>query len=176
MGPTGQNAAINSTLVWSETLQKFANTTSFQAVKMEKGPIGPPGAGFTLVTGNSGVTGTTTGWYLLSYKVDVRSGFVGASPTRAGTLLATNPGPTYNPATVVIMPGSSTLVEAPHTNHIYTLSNTVLVNYIAGTTISLQCWSEESDAQIGDPPQLTGLLNGAAVSETVASMVITRIT
>jgi hypothetical protein len=73
--------------------------------------------------------------------------------------------------------GSSTLVEAPETNHIYTISNTVLADLSANDVISLLFWSGDIGSHIGDPSYLTGKLpSGLVPKEATASIVFTRIT
>lgn len=70
------------------------------------------------------------------------------------------------------------MVQAPETNHIYTISNTVLVNYTANQVISLLWWSNDSGSKIGEPSTLTGLIQpgNVPVQKATESMVITRIT
>jgi hypothetical protein len=75
------------------------------------------------------------------------------------------------------IPGSATLVEAPESNHIYTISNTVLVNLALNDRISLLFWAGDIGTHIGDPSQLTGKLpNGNNVKEATASIVFTKLT
>jgi hypothetical protein len=79
--------------------------------------------------------------------------------------------------------GSGTLVEAPETNHIYTISNTVLVNIALKDVISLLFWTDDTNngatgCHVGNPATIipTVLLpNGTAPVEATASIVITRI-
>ena len=73
------------------------NNTKFQYVTFEHPPIGPSGFGWTTSTesGYSAPTNfiaPTNGWYLLTYKLDVRSGG-GTSPsssTDCSTVLTNN--------------------------------------------------------------------------------------
>jgi hypothetical protein len=111
-----------------------------------------------------------SGFYLLTYKLDVRSGSgsIPISSTDAATVLTRNGNE---------IPGSSTLVEAPETNHVYTISNTVLVDLSVNDEISLLFWSGDTGTRIGDPSKLTGILpNGTIVNEATASIVFTKIT
>jgi hypothetical protein len=73
--------------------------------------------------------------------------------------------------------GSATLVEAPENNHIYTISNTVLVELLLNDSISLLFWSSDPNTKIGDPSFLTGILPtvGGSPTEATSSIVITRI-
>jgi hypothetical protein len=72
--------------------------------------------------------------------------------------------------------GSSTLVEAPESNHIYTISNTVLVDLSSNDIISLLFWSADIGSHIGDPTFLKGKLpNGNTPTESTASIVFTKI-
>ena len=174
IGPPGENAAIASIFVWSSLQQLNRLNTSFQYVEFEKTPIGPNGFGWT---NNSRPTYThstdfivpTSGYYLMTYKLDVRSGG-GSSPsssTNCATVLTQNG---------IEIDGSATLVEAPESNHIYTISNTVLASLNANDNISLMFWSEDIGTKIGDPTFLTGTLpNGTTPNEAIASIVFTRI-
>ena len=107
---------------------------------------------------------------MLTYKLDVRSGggSLPISSTDGATVLTRNGNE---------IPGSSTLVEAPESNHIYTISNTVLVDLSLNDKISLLFWSGDAGSRIGDPSNLKGLLpNGNQVKEATASIVFTKIT
>jgi len=177
-GPIGQNAAISSVFAWSEVIQTNINVTKFQYVTFEHAPTGPTGYGWTTSIQN-GYTHTTnfyapvTGWYLLTYKIDVRSGSDSlTTPTDCATVLTQNG---------VQIPGSATLVEAPEENHIYTISNTVLSALNANDSVALLFWSNYSGTHIGDPTFLKGFLpgpsgaTGPAPTEATASIVFTRI-
>ena len=111
----------------------------------------------------------SNGYYLLTYKLDVRSGG-GSSPassTECSSLLTQNG---------VEIKGSCTLVEAPESNHIYTISNTVLAELFTGDIISLLFWSGDLGTHIGDPSFITGVLpSGVFPLEATASIVFTRI-
>lgn len=182
-GATGQTVAINSIFVWSEKIQKIGavSTSHFVPIAFEFGPIGPSTGSWSGNTGQTGSTGSTgntqfrgtvSGWYLLTYKVDLRSGFSGLhqpSATNGASALTING---------IQVQGSQTIVSAPETNHIYTITNTVLYNYTAGDNIALWVWANASTAQVGDTilNAPTGpTLNGANVTEATASMIITRI-
>ena len=141
----------------------------------ENSPIGPAGSGWTTFTDASFSNPTAfivpeSGFYLLTYKLDVRSGG-GSLPitsTNGATVLTRNGN---------VIAGSSTLVEAPESNHIYTISNTVLVDLLINDNISLMFWSADIGTRIGDPVRLTGKLpNGDGVTEATASIVFTKIT
>jgi hypothetical protein len=138
------------------------------------GPIGPSGNGWTTTTEPGYFNPTnfivpSDGYYLLTYKLDVRSGG-GAPPTSStdcSTVLTQNGNE---------IPGSCTLVEAPEANHIYTISNTVLTTLFSGDVISLLFWSNDPNTKIGDPSFVKGLLpNGSIPLEATASVVFTRI-
>jgi hypothetical protein len=159
--------------VYSSVAQLNRNIKLFQYVTFENPLIGPIGSGWTTLIEPSYSNATTfitpsNGYYLLTYKVDVRSGG-SESPnnTNCATVL------TKNGTTIV---GSATLVEAPETNHIYTISNTVLVNIVVGDRISLLFWSSDSGTRIGDPLFIKGLLpNGSIPIEATASIVFSKI-
>jgi hypothetical protein len=178
-GPTGPNSpvvAISSIFIWSNLLQTNRNVVNFQYVYFENTPIGPVGSGWTTTTQPTYPSPTNfivpaTGYYLLTYKLDVRSGG-GQSPsssTRCSTVLTKNG---------IQISGSATLVEAPESNHIYTISNTVLASLTLNDSIALMIWSNDLGTQIGDPTDLTGILPIGAVvpNEATASVVFTRIT
>ena len=78
------------------------------------------------------------------------------------------------------IPGSCTLVEAPDTNHVYTISNTVLVSLSTGDKISLLFWADSTSIHLGDPTIVNGILPNITPNtkpqEATASLVITRIT
>jgi hypothetical protein len=140
----------------------------------ENPPIGPAGSGWTSST-ESGYLYPTTfivpsdGFYLLTYKIDVRSG--SGTPPSTSTTSATVL--TRNNQEIA---GSTTLVVAPESNHIYTISNTVLVQLFTGDNISLMFWTTDLGANIGEPSTLTGQLPfGLVPAEASASIVFTRI-
>jgi hypothetical protein len=173
-GAVGQNAAISSIFVWSKLLQTSRNVSYFQYVQFEQPPIGPTGSGWTTITDPSYNYTTafvvpTNGFYLLTYKLDVRSGGnnLPTSNTDCVTVLTVNGNQ---------IPGSTTLVEAPQENHIYTISNTVLVKLNNGDHISLLFWSTDKGTYIGDPTYVKGILpNGTIPEEATASIVFTKI-
>ena len=106
----------------------------------------------------------------MTYKLDVRSGGgqLPNSNTNCATVLTKNG---------IQIPGSATLVEAPETNHIYTISNTVLVNLLVGDSIALMFWSNDAGTRVGDPYYLTGKLPLGLIvpTEATASIVFTKI-
>jgi hypothetical protein len=170
----GQNAAISSIFVWSNIKQNNMNNSNFQYVTFENSPIGPSGSGWTsaIEFGYSEPTNfiaPSDGYYLLTYKLDVMSGG-GSSPTSStncATVLTQNG---------VQINGSTTLVKAPETNHIYTISNTVLVDLSASDSVSLLFWSGDIGTHIGEPSLVTGILpSGQVPTEATASIVFTRI-
>jgi hypothetical protein len=109
----------------------------------------------------------TDGVYLLTYKLDVRSGRGEVSHNDSATVLTRNG---------VEIPGSSTLVEAPVENHVYTISNTVLCDLSGNDSVSLMFWSNNIGSRIGDPTFLKGTLpSGVIPTEATASIVFTRI-
>jgi hypothetical protein len=173
-GPAGQNTAISSMFVYSSVKQLNLNVVTFQYVTFENPLIGPIGSGWTSAI-QSGYTQPTTfivpssGFYLLTYKLDVRSGGRQIpNNTDCSTVLTRNG---------IEIAGSATLVEAPDVNHIYTISNTVLVDLTVGDQISLLFWSNDLGTCIGDPIFLNGILpNGNVPLEATASIVFTKIT
>ena len=109
----------------------------------------------------------SSGFYLLTYKIDVRSGGNEGRNNDSSSLLTRNG---------VQIPGSATLVEAPLENHIYTISNTVLSQLESGDRVSLLFWSNNLEAHIGDPSYLKAVLpSGDSAREATASIVITKI-
>jgi len=169
-------SGVNSIYVWSENIQGVINTAQFQPVVFDAGSRGPAGSGFSLINGGDGLTTvvntSVSAWCLLSYKIDVRSAGGGPDPvssTTAGTTIMLNN---------VTVSGSSTLVQAPESNHIYTVANTLLLQIPENGTIKLLWWASDTNAKIGEPTSLKGKLPptyAASPAETTASMVITRI-
>ena len=111
------------------------------------------------------------GYYLLTYKLDIRSGG-GIPPTTStdcGSVITQNG---------ISIPGSSTIVEAPESNHIYTISNTVLCLLTINDKLELLFWSSDPGTRIGDPTFLKGTLpsGASAPQEATASIVFTKIT
>ncbi len=88
----------------------------------------PPAQNFTFSSNNSG-------WYLITYKFDIRA----ADGTATGN--------TMRGAAALILdglqvPGSGSAAESPYgNNHQYSISNTVLVKYTAGQKLGLQWWA-----------------------------------
>ena len=168
------NIGLNSIFSWSGVVQTNISTTNFQYVTFEKPLIGPIGSGWITLKSIGYIDPTifvvpTSGYYLLTYKMDIMSG--------NNTSLTIN----SNSVAVVTLngveiPGSTSLVEAPETNHIYTISNTVLAQLNTGDLVSLLFWSPYVGTQIGDPSLVTGILpNGSVPNEATASISITKI-
>ncbi len=68
------------------------------------------------------------------------------------------------------------MVEAPESNHIYTISNTVLANLNANDSLSLMFWSSDINTKIGDPTFIKGKLPSNTIPiEATASVVFTKI-
>lgn len=168
-GNPGNDASISSAYFHSTVIQTNRSITNFQYVTFEKPQIGPSGSGWVTSTqpgyaAPTSFTVPTSGFYLVDFKVDVRSGS-GSSPSsnNNSALAATVNG--------VQIPGSVTLVEAPESNHIYTLANTVLCHFNTGDIISLMFWSSDIGAFVGDPTKLTGKLpSGVVPTEATATI------
>ena len=174
-GPTGPDIQRSSVFAWSSTLQQNLSTTDFQFITFEQPLSGPATNGWTTTTQPSYTDPTNlivpvSGIYLLTYKLDVRAGS-GAAPvfnTDCVTTLTCNG---------VQVPGSTTLIEAPEINHIYTMTNTVLASLTASDSISLMFWSTDPGTHVGDPSFVKGHLplGNVVPTEATASIVITRI-
>lgn len=178
-GRTGQNAAIESIFLWSVTTQtKGADATVFQYVVLEN-HIGPsidwdPVDPLT----NIEFTSHNGGWYLMTYKLDIRTQGGLTNTTRAAAALVLDG---------VQIQGSGSTAQAPEGNHMYSISNTVLVNYAPMQKLSLQWWARAYSGTTPQPgnitlgpnqdPFITGTLlpNNNPYTEAVASLVITRI-
>lgn len=173
-GAPGNNTTMSSVFSWSSILQKNLNVTYFQYVTFENPLIGPLLSGWSTITEIGYTSPTTfivpmTGYYLITYKLDIRSGASNQPSFSNSATVLTNNG--------IEISGSTTLVEAPEANHIYTISNTVLCNLTIQDHVSLLFWSDDIDAQIGEPATITGLLPSNLVpNEAVASIVFSRIT
>jgi hypothetical protein len=174
-GPEGKNNGISSIFVYSDMSQNNLNIANFQYVTFNIPPIGPIGSGWTtftqpLYSNTTNFIVPSIGYYLLTYKLDVRSGGgqLPSSNTNCATVLTKNG---------IQIPGSATLVEAPETNHIYTISNTILVNLLIGDSIALLFWSNDLGTRVGDPSFLTGKLPVGLIvpTEATASIVFTKI-
>jgi hypothetical protein len=152
-------------------------------------------ASASLVATGTRVSSTTSGWYLMTYKLDLRTN-AGSNYTytRAATSLMIFDGTNWKDIT-----GSSSAAQAPETVHQYSISNTVLVKYTANQLISLQWWAgyysgTTATLQTDSVGLSVGPLNSAAnerpwipatydpdgipydqYNEAVASLVITRI-
>jgi hypothetical protein len=168
-GANGSTTAQESVFYWSEA-RTILTSSKFDEVAFEKGPIGPPGSTWAAVAGSNctAFTSTQSGSYEIKYKIDLDTGDSG-NTLNAATVLTLNG---------VQVDGSCTGVEAPHTNHVYTVPNTILVNYVAGQQLSLLVWVSDvkNNVAIGAPAEIVGKLpSGASVKEATASLVITRI-
>jgi hypothetical protein len=170
---------VSSIFIFSELQQNItaAQVGSFVQVKFEKFTI-PTGSGLTPIGTAPNIVGTlidADGYYLVSYKIDVRagSGDLPSTSTRTATCLTIDG---------VFVEGSTTLVESPESNHIYTVPNTVGVVLMAGQQLSLYFWTSDRNAHIGEPGAITGRLPaippallGVIPTEATASMVVTRL-
>ena len=184
MGPTGQNAAISSIFIYSIAGQPKTGTASqFQQVQLEQ-PIIGPGTDWVALN-NYEFQGSDSGWYLMTYKLDLRTNdpYSGDQHTRAAAALMLDD---------VQVIGSGSSAQAPDTIHMYSISNTVLVYYTAGQVLSMQ-WTASyynssnvqqsgvSGLSIG--PNASGFINstfnpvasGSTYQEATAALVITRI-
>jgi len=144
---------------------------------------------------NTRFQGTTSGWYLMTYKLDIRTN----SPsnfnyTRAAAALMMLNGSDWKE-----IPGSGSAAQAPDTIHQYSISNTVLFEYTSGDQIALQWWTgyysgspaalqtSTSGLSVGpnntissEIPWIPGVFNPDGTiydsyQEATASLVITRI-
>lgn len=169
-GQTGPVVGLGSVFLWSEIVQNFGSTGNFQYVSLENGPTGPTAGTWSANVGSTAFTGTETGWYLVSYKLDIQSALnTDVTTTTVGAVLLLN---------TVQVPGSASLIQEPGLQHIYTLENTFLIKYTAGMAISLLAWSNQSSATIGQPSLLTGKLPPTyttSPTEAVATLTLTRI-
>lgn len=180
-GPTGLDggnaSSTESVLIWNTVSQpRVGVSTDFQYVQFNQPIIGPVGNGWTGGV-QAGYTFPTnfvvpeTGTYQISYNMDVRPGTSGDQNASGSALLTRNG---------AIINGSISIVEAPLTQHIYAILNTVNVNLIKGDVIRLMFWARNTTGvTIGEPGSLTGLLPpnppGTGVTESVCSLVITRL-
>lgn len=202
-GPAGQNAAISSAFIWSCQSQLNLGPTGttgpqFNSVIFECGssgpnpasPLGPPGNGWNF--GNTGGIGAyqtiftnQSGWYLVTYKIDIRiqSG-AGADNTRAACVLTLNG---------IEVPGSVSAAQAPDSIHMYSISNTVLVEYTSGDQLGVSWWAQYFSGNTPITSTVSGISIGPNVPnsswilgklpsnpstspmEATASLVITRI-
>ena len=138
---TGTGGIGTYTVFPSQTVSSLTITAlypQFQEIAFEQTPIGPPGFDWTVVpsTNNTRFVSNTTGWYLMTYKLDVRTNSpLNFSYTRTAAALMMFDGSNW---TEII--GSGSAAQAPDTNHQYSISNTVLVYYVAQQQIALQWW------------------------------------
>jgi len=147
---------------WSDQVQVVASESLFQMITFNHAPIGP--SGFAWVsTGQTNFICPVTGWYNLSYKVDVLL----QSSTNASVLF------TRNGAAI---DGSVSLVQsAASAKYQYSLANTVLVQLIVGDILSAWIWSNDTETQVGDTTLLGTLPGGVVPTEATATVVFTRI-
>ena len=156
--------------------------------------MGSSGAPIPMSVTNTRFKSTTSGWYLITYKIDIRASATGSfSNMRAAAALMMMPN---GGSTWVEVTGSGSAAQAPATNHQYSISNTILVQYTAGDTIALQWWagyytnttlsttvvglSLGPDASPAELPWIPGVFNPDGsiydpYKEAIASIVITRI-
>ncbi len=73
----------------------------------------------------------SSGWYLITYKFDIRASGAGNVMRAGAALLLDN----------IQVPGSGTAAQSPATVHQYSIANTVLVQYTAGQKLALQWWA-----------------------------------
>jgi hypothetical protein len=139
-----------------------------QNVSLEQTPIGPPGSTWSIGGGNTNMTSTASGSYLVNYRIDYFSG--------NGDLQAASSAGVYLTLNNALVPGSGTLVIQPDANHQYTISNTVIMNYTAGQNLNLRFITNLSplaSASLGSTKP--GNAGWATFQESVATIVITRI-
>ena len=92
-------------------------------------------------TSNARFSSTTSGYYLMTYKIDIRTngtllGSICAYYTRAAAALMMASSGNW-----VEVTGSGSAAQAPDMIHQYSISNTILVNYTAGNLLALQWWA-----------------------------------
>jgi len=154
-------------------------------VSFEQPIIGPatnwaavPATNNTLFASSSA---SDNGWYLITYKVDIRTSGPDTSMRAAAALI-------INGAEVT---GSGTSAQAPDTNHQYSISNTVLVQYTVGDQLGVQWWAANytgttitnaTALSVGpnpsgaETPWIDATLDpSGAFTEATAAVVITRI-
>jgi hypothetical protein len=149
------------------------NPTKFQYVTFENPLVGPPSNGWTTGT-EAGYTSPTTfiapstGYYKIDYKVDVNAdGLNGNNVAAISTTLICN-GAEIN--------GSVSLGQISKDKGGFVLTASVIVSLATNDRISLLFWSNDTDAKIGEPALITGLLPGGAVPvETTASISFIKI-
>ena len=172
MGPPGQVVGNDSIYLWSINNQNNRDVTRYQYIEFEALISNNPSWSLNVEPGYSNYTtfvAQITGYYMISYKVDVKAGN-GNPPsgvTNCSTVLIRN-----NNA----LDGSMTIVEAPETNHVYTLSNTILINVNQGDYLSLLFWGNDQNTRIGYRERTPGILpNGQIPIESTASIIIIRL-
>ena len=125
----------------------LANTWITSQLSGTPGGIGtysvnaPQTVASTTITGttplNTEFVGTLSGYFLISYKVDLRTNDTAAATyTRAAATLMV-----YNGTNWTEITGAGSTAQAPDTIHQYSISNSVIVQYTAGNYIALQWWA-----------------------------------
>ena len=171
-GIPGQIVGIDSIFLWSNNNQNNKDTTRYQFIEFER--VISLNGSWQLNIENGYNTNTTlvcqvTGYYMISYKVDVKAGNgnIPIGVTNCSTVIIKNN---------IYIDGSMTMIEAPETNHVYTLSNTILININQGDILSLLYWANDNNTRIGYREKNAGLLpNGEIPIESTANLVIIRI-
>jgi hypothetical protein len=133
-------------------------------VSFENGPIGPTASEWT-VTSNNNFIVPANGYYQISYKIDAKAGT--GRPDYVATVLTQNG---------TEIPGSCTLNKTHEPNTMYELSNTILVNLVAGDSVSLLVWAANDTLVVGNPPGVAGKLpNGSTPTKATATIVFSRV-
>ena len=179
-GPTGTTGPVFIPVIFE------SGNTAISGVTQPIGPIGPTGNGWVFgATGtspgayttiyNPGTTGTSSsGYYQVAYKIDVRTNAtvydIGTATARVATLLTlTNPlggNPTE-------LPGTVTVAEAPNEDHQYSLSNTVLINYTQGYYLTLYWWGAYWAGSTGGTYEGNANVNTITLGPNVNSDIVT---
>ena len=113
--------------------------TEFQEIEFEQPLTGPPGFDWVIIggSGNKRFSSTKSGWYLMTYKLDIRTNSVSNfNYTRAAASIMV-----LKAGNWVQVPGSGSAAQAPDTIHQYSISNTILVEYTAGEEMAIQWWA-----------------------------------
>jgi len=161
-----------SFFAWSEISQPNQSIAAFQYVMFEKTLFtqGLPG-GWSMTVEQGYISPThfiapADGLYSIGYKVDVRS-------TNISGLISSVDSATVLTKNGEQIGGSASLVEFPLGNRQYMISNTVMVDLLAGDKIALLFWSNDIGMRVGYPAFLTGALPGTAIVpiEACASIV-----
>lgn len=143
---------------WSNMIQLNKNITLFQNVLFENLPMSYNN-NWTYLYDNSYIKSfvcPTNGLYKITYKIDV-------CPLSIAVTVITINNNEVN--------GSSSLIKAPNTEHIYTMSNSVIVYLHQDDFISLMFWSDNIGTKIGEPSLINGFLpNNIIPKETTATI------